>query len=225
MALCHCALRVFLRRLQAKIPAIMLDVVHAARRADEDFGARLTALIPNLRAFAQSLCRNRDSAEDLAQDSIMNAWKARASFEPGTNLKAWLFVIQRNAHYSANRRRWREVELDEDTMERRLVTGPSQHASAELSDLARAMSSLPGEQRDAMVLVGAGGFSYKHAASMQGCATGTMKSRVSRGRQAVTSLMADNFALPPRASHAGNAMQSITRDLAALSAMPRSRAH
>jgi RNA polymerase sigma-70 factor (ECF subfamily) len=94
-----------------------------------------------------------------------------------------------------------------------------------LSDLTRAMSSLPGEQRRAMILVGAGGFSYKRAATMQGCATGTMKSRVSRGRQTVASLMMDNFALPPRAKNAGNAMQSIARDLAALSAIPRSRAH
>lgn len=195
----------------------MLDAIGPVPRADEDFGARLTALAPNLLAFARSLCRNREHAEDLAQDSMMNAWKARASFEPGTNLKAWLFVIQRNAYYSANRRKWREVGWDENAMEHRLVVAPPQQASAELSDLTRAMASLPAEQREALVLVGAGGLSYRHAASIQSCATGTMKSRVSRGRQAVTLLLANNFALPPSPEGAGSAMQSIARDLAALS--------
>jgi RNA polymerase sigma-70 factor (ECF subfamily) len=184
---------------------------------DGDFGARLVELIPNLRAFAQTLCRNRDGADDLAQQSITSAWQARASFLPGTNLKAWLFVIQRNAFYSACRGKWRHVDWDDVAMERVLITNGSQEVSVELTDLTRAMALLPDEQREALILVGAGGFSHKEAALMRGCATGTMKSRVSRGRQALASLMDEGFALPKSSESASSAYQGISRELDSLS--------
>jgi RNA polymerase sigma-70 factor (ECF subfamily) len=202
----------------------MSNAVHAVPRADDDFGTRLTALVPNLRAFANTLCRGRGDAEDLMQEAVMNAWKSRESFEPGTNLKAWLFVIQRNAFYSAHRRKWRQVDWDEAVMDRRLVTAPAQQASAELTDLMRAMSALPCEQREALMLVGAGGFSYKRAASMRGCATGTMKSRVSRGRQAVALLLTDAPGLPV-VTNIGGAYQAIAHEVALIADLPRCRAH
>ena len=110
----------------------MPTTVEAVLGVDDDFGARLIALIPNLRVFANSLCRGRgrEDADDLAQESIASAWQSRASFTPGTNLKAWLFVIQRNAFYSAHRRTWREVDWDGDAMEQIMVTNAPQQASA-----------------------------------------------------------------------------------------------
>jgi RNA polymerase sigma-70 factor, ECF subfamily len=186
--------------------------------ADDAFRAHLIELAPYLRAFARTLCGNRDAADDLAQESLASAWKARASFQPGTNMKAWLFMIQRNAFYSAHRRKWRKVDWDEPAMERVLVTDASQQASVELTDLKRAMTLLPDEQREALILVGAGGFSYHEAASICGCAVGTMKSRVSRGRQTITSIMSENSRLPPSREDAKSAYQGILSELDALSA-------
>jgi len=193
----------------------MYPNVEPARGADADFGARLTALIPIMRIFARRLCRGRDGAEDLAQESMLNAWKSRASFTPGGNLEAWLFAIQRNAFHSAHRRRWREVAWD-DAMGAKLIAAPTQHASAELADVARAMSHLPDEQREALILVGAGGFTYCEAAALRGCATGTMKSRVSRARIAVATFMTADVAFPSPREAAVDAYRDIARDVAAL---------
>jgi RNA polymerase sigma-70 factor (ECF subfamily) len=186
--------------------------------ADDEFRARLIELAPYLRAFARTLCGNRDVADDLAQESLASAWKARASFQPGTNMKAWLFMIQRNAFYSAHRRKWRQVDWDEEAMERVLVTNASQQASVELTELKRTMTLLPDEQREALILVGAGGFSYQEAASICGCAVGTMKSRVSRGRNTITSLMSESARLPQSRESASSAYQGILSELDTLSA-------
>lgn len=198
----------------------MLRNVDAVFGVEDDFGARLTALVPNLRAFAKSLCRGRDGAEDLAQEAILSAWKSRASFQPGSNLKAWLFVIQRNAYYSAHRRKWREVEWDEDAMGKIMVSHAAQHASAELSDVSRAMVLLPSDQREALILVGAGGYTYEEAATLRGCAMGTMKSRVSRARAAVISQLdaVGGPGLVPARTLSGGAYQAIVRQVAMLSA-------
>ncbi|NOT40005.1 MAG: sigma-70 family RNA polymerase sigma factor [Alphaproteobacteria bacterium] len=190
----------------------------AAEAGDDAFRARLIELAPYLRAFARTLCGHRDVADDLAQESLASAWKARASFQPGTNMKAWLFMIQRNAFYSAHRRKWRQVSWDEQAMERVLVTDASQQASVELTDLKRAMTLLPDEQREALILVGAGGFSYQEAASICGCAVGTMKSRVSRGRHTIASLMSERTQLPQSSEDASSAYQGILSELDALSA-------
>jgi RNA polymerase sigma-70 factor (ECF subfamily) len=162
---------------------------NAARRLGDNFREDLIDLIPFLRAFAHTLCRGRDDADDLAQESIAKAWQARASFQRGTNLKAWLIVIQRNAFLSAKRRNWREVDWNPAVIEPILVTQGAQQPGAELADLRRAMTLLPHDQHEALILVGAAGFTYREAASICGCAVGTMKSRVSRARQAVVSLM------------------------------------
>jgi RNA polymerase sigma-70 factor (ECF subfamily) len=197
----------------------MSERPEAAPGVAHDFRARLLELIPHLRAFAHTLCGNRDVADDLAQEAIANAWEARASFTPGTNLKAWLFVIQRNAFYSAYRRKWREVDWDEEAMSRTLVTTGAQHASAELQDLKRAMLLLPIEQREGLILVAAGGFSYNEAAEICGCATGTMKSRVSRARRALAEIMLHG--LPKSSDRPGTAYASIGRELSKLSAAIR----
>lgn len=121
------------------------------------FKADLLDLIPFLRAFARSLCGNPDMADDLAQETLVKAWQARASFAPGTNLKAWLFTILRNQFYSDRRRAWRQAPWDQDAAERIPGLSSEQGWAAELSDTARALSSLSDEQREALILVGACG--------------------------------------------------------------------
>ncbi len=138
-------------------------------------------LIPHLRAFAFSIARASE-AEDLAQDTMMRAWRARASYEPGTNLKAWTFTILRNQHTSQARRSWRSQPLDPEIAENTLVANDDPLASEELLDVRSAMLQLPFEQRQALALVGAAGLSYKETAEICGCAEGTVKSRVSRAR-------------------------------------------
>jgi RNA polymerase sigma-70 factor, ECF subfamily len=195
----------------------MPPVANAPPDADEEFRAKLIELLPFLRAFARTLCGVRDGADDLAQEAIRTAWQKRHMFEPGTNLKAWLFMIQRNTYYSSFRRRWRQVEWDEEAMDRRLVTRASQQSGMELTDLRRAMSMLPDEQREGLILIGAGGFSYLEAAAICGCAVGTMKSRVSRARRSLTAMMEDGTRLPSSSESAADSYQGIMTELDALS--------
>ena len=138
--------------------------------------------IPSLRAFAVSLAQNADKADDLVQETLVKAWDKHASFQPGTNLKAWLFTILRNEFYSQMRKRGREVQDSEGIMTARLAVHPSQHGMLDLKDFRSALEQLPEDQREAIILIGASGFSYEEAAEICGCAVGTIKSRVSRAR-------------------------------------------
>lgn len=183
-------------RVAGHPPGAPPDGTHA--QGETEFRRQLLALVPYLRAFAQTLSRNPDTADDLAQEALANAWHARSTFQPGTNLKAWLFVILRNIFYSAHRRKWRHTEWDESAMERLLVTPGAQDDSMALVDLRRALAMLPDEQREAVILVGASGFSYSEAARICSCATGTMKSRVSRARQTLARILDAPDALPRR---------------------------
>ena len=154
-----------------------------------DFKTELLSLVPFLRAFARSLTGNQEAADDLAQETLVKAWQSRASFIPGTNLKAWLFTILRNQFYSDRRRAWRQAPWDQDAAERIPGGGEDQVASAELSDTVRALKHLSDEQREALILVGAGGFSYEDAAAICKCAVGTVKSRVARARKTLIEIL------------------------------------
>jgi RNA polymerase sigma-70 factor (ECF subfamily) len=133
--------------------------------ADEAaFKRELVGLIPHLRAFARTLCGDPAAADDLAQDAMMKAWDARTSFQPGTNMKAWTFMILRNQFYSEKRRSWRQTQLDQEAAERTLLATDDPTAPIALDELRQALSSLPDEQREALILVGAGGFAYEEAA-------------------------------------------------------------
>jgi RNA polymerase sigma-70 factor (ECF subfamily) len=143
-----------------------------------------------MRAFAISLCGNRDRADDLVQEALVKAWNHLESFEQGTNLKAWLFTILRNAYFSELRKTKREVADTDGQMAARLSVPPEQQGHLDLADLNRALSQLPVDQREALILVGAEGFSYEDAASISGCAIGTVKSRVNRARAKLAELMA-----------------------------------
>src|ERR1700735_563946 len=156
---------------------------------DAQFKADLLDLIPFLRAFARSLCGNQETADDLAQETLVKAWQARNMFTAGTNLKAWLFTILRNQFYSDRRRAWRQAPWDQDAAERIPGSSGEQSWAAELSDTARALNVLSDEQREALILVGAGGFSYEDAAAICKCAVGTVKSRVARARKALMEIL------------------------------------
>lgn len=182
--------------------------------ADGDFKAGLLELIPFLRAFARSLCGNPDIADDLAQETLVKAWQSRGTFAPGTNLKAWLFTILRNQFYSDRRRAWRQAPWDQDAAERIPGASEEQAWAAELSDTARALASLSDEQREALILVGAGGFSYEAAAQICNCAVGTVKSRVARARKTLLSILEGAGPLPPTATgEDGNAANDIMAQL------------
>jgi RNA polymerase sigma-70 factor (ECF subfamily) len=160
-------------------------------RADEEsFRDEFVALLPSMRAFARSLCRNRAEADDLAQTAMMNAWRARKSYMPGTNLRAWLYTILRNQYISERRRAatWRTDTSVDDVV---LPSPQNQEASVEMSDVQQALAKLPDEQREALILVGAGGFAYHEAAALCGCAVGTIKSRVARARRALASILGE----------------------------------
>ena len=156
---------------------------------DQEFRKVLIGLIPQLRAFARTLAGDPTAADDLAQDAMMKAWDARMSFELGTNMKAWTFMILRNQFYSEKRRSWRQAQLDQEAAERTLVAIDDPASPVALDELRLALGRLPAEQREALILVGAGGFAYEEAAEICGCAVGTVKSRVSRARRALQSIL------------------------------------
>ena len=183
---------------------------------DNQFKRELVQLIPHLRAFARTLTGDPTAADDLAQDAMMKAWDARNSFQLGTNMKAWTFMILRNQFYSEKRRSWRQSQLDQEAAERTLVAVDDPSAPLALDELRRALASLPEEQREALVLVGAGGFAYEEAADICGCAVGTVKSRVSRARRALQATL-DTGAYDADGRAAGEAMSSILAEADRLS--------
>jgi RNA polymerase sigma-70 factor, ECF subfamily len=143
----------------------------------------LLAELPRLRAFARSMARNPDRADDLVQETLAKAWAHRGKFKEGTNLRAWLFTILRNTYYSQLRSRRREVLDSDGHHAAKLVSPPAQIHYVELQNVAHAFDGLAANQREALFLVGVSGLSYDEAASIGGCAVGTIKSRVSRARK------------------------------------------
>ncbi|WP_294394854.1 sigma-70 family RNA polymerase sigma factor [uncultured Sphingomonas sp.] len=156
---------------------------------DEAFREELARVIPHLRAFGRSLSGNRDLADDLVQETLLKAWAARKRFQAGTNMRAWTFIILRNLFLSQMRRARFKGEWDDITASKILAAPASQERHVDLGDLQRALMHLPQPQREALILVGAGGFAYEEAADICGCAVGTIKSRVARGRVALEQLM------------------------------------
>ena len=142
-----------------------------------------------MRAFAISLCRNSALADDLVQDALIKAWSKIDTFEEGTNMRAWLFTILRNTYYSLHRKRRREVEDVDGVMAGNLAQKPDHDGRLAMRDFNVAFRQLTDEQREALTLVGAQGFSYEEAADMCGVAVGTIKSRINRARARLAELM------------------------------------
>ncbi|QQS12186.1 MAG: sigma-70 family RNA polymerase sigma factor [Rhodospirillales bacterium] len=143
----------------------------------------VVAVMPDLRAFGRFLCRDREAADDLVQNTILTALDKQERFEPGTNLKSWLFTIMRNRYYGDLRaqRRGRRA-LDEGDLDS-LTPSPLAEPASTMADLSGALWKLNPRYREALVLVGAVGFSYEEAAELCACSVGTLKARVSRARR------------------------------------------
>ncbi len=156
-----------------------MDKIETSKSA---FERELIAVIPSMRAFARSLCGDPIRADDLVQEALAKAWRSRDSFQMGTNLKAWTFQIVRNQYFSEKRRDWRWCALEPTTAEATLVGVAQTDGALELDDVRQALNALPDGQREALILVGAGGLSYEEAAEIMGVAIGTVKSRVCRAR-------------------------------------------
>ena len=185
--------------------------------SEAKFKADLIALIPPMRAFARTMTGNPAQADDLAQEALAKAWQCRDSFTMGTNMKAWTFMILRNQFYSEKRRAWRSVQLDQEAAERTLLASDDPNAPLELNELRMALAALPVDQREALILVGAGGMSYEEAAEICDCAVGTVKSRVSRARDALRRLV-ETGDFKRDDGRAAGSMGAVLAELARLSA-------
>ncbi len=163
----------------------MTDSAPSSRSAKDE----LVDHVPALRAFALSLSRNPATADDLVQETILKAWTNMNKFQEGTNLRSWLFTILRNTYYSSRRKLNREVSDSDGFHAAGLSQKPDHDGRLALNDFASAFALLPDEQREALMLVGASGFSYEEAAQTCGCAVGTIKSRANRGRQRLAELL------------------------------------
>ena len=154
--------------------------------------------IPHLRSIARLLARERALAEDLVQETMLRAISHAHQFQPGTNLKAWLTTILRNSYFNEKRSQRRLAEYSSITAGQASVARGQQEHRLQMRDLERAIIKLPAAQREALALVGANGYSYEEAAKMTGCAVGTVKSRVSRARFELQSMLdGGSAALPP----------------------------
>ena len=157
--------------------------------SSSQFSQEIVSFIPHMRAFARMITQSHDKAADLVQDTIVRALKAEHQFTPGTNLKAWLFTILRNLHVNNLRRNKIRFDSIEDGALEYFAVAASQDSHLELQEMRHCMTKLSREHREILILVGASGFSYEEAAEVCGCAVGTIKSRLSRGRQELYNLM------------------------------------
>lgn len=148
--------------------------------------AELTSHMKVLRAFAMSLTRSDAAADDLVQDTILKAWTNLDKFQEGTNMRAWLFTILRNTFYSGRRKAMREVEDSTGSITESISVKPAHDGRLQLAEFRRALSELPAEQREVLTLIGVLQYSYEEAAEVCGVKVGTVKSRLNRGREALS---------------------------------------
>jgi RNA polymerase sigma-70 factor (ECF subfamily) len=156
---------------------------------EKEFQTSLLAMVPNLQRFARSLLRNHVGADDLLQNTLLRAWRSRASFAPGTNLEAWLFTIMRNQFYNEHRKRGREVQDEDGTQAERMVSLPEQGGHLDLSDVRSALDRLAPLMRQALVLVAIENLTYEETAAVMNCRIGTVKSRVWRARTQLAEML------------------------------------
>ncbi|RUP19412.1 sigma-70 family RNA polymerase sigma factor [Methylobacterium sp.] len=156
---------------------------------EKAFQASLLAMVPNLQRFARSLLRSHVGADDLLQNTLLRAWRSRASFAPGTNLEAWLFTIMRNQFYNEHRKHGREVQDEDGAQAERMVSLPEQGGHLDLSDVQAALDRLAPPMRQALVLVAIENLTYEETAAVMQCRIGTVKSRVWRARTQLAEML------------------------------------
>lgn len=176
-------------------PAAAANRQETSEEGRRQFRQHLLAAVPKLRAFALSLASHADYADDLVQETLMKAWNHQNSFQEGTNIKAWLFTILRNEYFSQLRKRRREVEDADGDYASSVMTPGSQESQLDMADLRIALQQLPDDQREAVVLVGASGFSYQEVAEICHVPVGTIKSRVNRARNKLAVLLGNDSSM------------------------------
>jgi RNA polymerase sigma-70 factor (ECF subfamily) len=165
-------------------------------RQFSEVSAAVVEHLPHMRAFARSLASSRDQADDLVGEAAARALAAAHQFRPGTNFKAWIFTILRNAFYTEGRKRWsRVVSLNDDDVFHQPSVAPSQEDSLSFCDFRRAFWRLSPKQREVLMLVGNNDLSYEEVAEICECPVGTVKSRVSRARLDLKRML-DGEAMP-----------------------------
>lgn len=145
--------------------------------------------LPALRAFAMTLTKDESKADDLIQDTVVRAWSKFDQYEDGTNLRAWLFTILRNSFFSSIRKQRFEIDDPVGLFSNQVAEKPAHDGRLQLNDFHAAFGTLPVDQREALILVGASGFSYEEAAEMCDVPVGTIKSRANRGRKRLAELL------------------------------------
>ncbi|MFI4988561.1 MAG: sigma-70 family RNA polymerase sigma factor [Alphaproteobacteria bacterium] len=181
----------------------------------KDLHDDIVRCLPQLRALALLLARDRSLADDLVQEAVARVLRHADQFQAGTNFKAWIMAILRNSYFSEMRRRSRAWHHHREMPWVGEATSGGQEERIEMRDLERAFMTLPAAQREALVLVGANGFSYEAAAELAGCAVGTMKSRVSRARLQLERMLNGDGALAAReAAAAGLARRESAHESA-----------
>jgi RNA polymerase sigma-70 factor, ECF subfamily len=172
-------------------------------RAMSDLHGRLEEQIPRLRRYARALTRDVHRADDLVQDTLVRALAKQHLWQEGTNLRAWLFTLMHNQHVNDVRRANRESgNVDVDDVSSVLVANTDPTSSRQLRELERGLNRLPLEQRESILLVGLEGLRYDEAASILGVPIGTVRSRLSRGREALRKLMGMDEVEAPAAATA-----------------------
>jgi RNA polymerase sigma-70 factor (ECF subfamily) len=157
--------------------------------------SELLTWLPRLRRYARALRRNREDADDLVQDTLERAWSRSALWQGVSDMRTWLFSIMHNLHVDALRRgRLDTVDLDENTPE--VPVAATQTERLAVRDLGAALSALPAEQREVLLLVALEGMAYAEVAAVLGIPIGTVMSRLSRGRERLRLLMGEDGARP-----------------------------
>ena len=190
---------------------------------DERFtevSAAVVEYLPHLRAFARSLSSSKDQADDLVGEAVARALASAHQFRPGTNFKAWIFTILRNAFYTEGRKRWNRLVALDDNLHRQPSIGPTQEDSLEFCDFRRAFIQLTARQREVLMLVGNSDLSYEEVAVQCRCPVGTVKSRVSRARLDLKRLLDEQDMAQPRRNVPPVAEANLTE---ALNAAPARR--
>jgi RNA polymerase sigma-70 factor (ECF subfamily) len=188
---------------------------NSIERQFTEVSAAVVEHLPHLRAFARSLSSSKDQADDLVGEAVARALASAHQFRPGTNFKAWIFTILRNAFYTEGRKRWNRVVTLDDNIYHQPSVGPTQEDSLEFCDFHRAFIQLSPRQREVLMLVGNSDLSYEEVAAQCHCPVGTVKSRVSRARLDLKRLLEDEEMAQPRRNVPPIAEANLTEALSA----------
>lgn len=178
---------------------------------DGVFRKALVAAIPKLRGYAMALTRSSAEADDLVQDTLLRAWRFRDGYQPGGAFQAWLSKILRNAYYTGVRARWNTVQDVDGRHAEALSCEPDQEWRVKHGEMLDAMGKLTDLLREALLLVVGQGLSYEDAAAVSGCPVGTMKSRVSRGRERLAAILGEGAEPQPNVRVLTRPSQSMIR--------------